>query len=168
MKEILMHKNITTTDFSAVKAADQAQTYLFDNFCELVTRMFFALEEEEWAQDAGWDIAFGQSMSEAEAAWKLVALQADDVIAAQPLSASDLILHRMAGLVKRAVSASSVAALCGIHTKAMQCRADTSPGLAAPVRDLVQEAESCIEQMVEHAQACDGDDMHDSILPLAA
>lgn len=163
-----MHKNITTTDFSAVKAADQAQTYLFDNFCELVTRMFFALEEEEWAQDAGWDIAFGQSISDADTAWQLVALQADDVIAVQPLSASDLIIHRMAGLVKRAVSAFSITALCDIHAKAMQCVSEASPRLAAPVRDLVQEAEICIEQMIEHAQACDGDDMQDSILPLAA
>lgn len=163
-----MTKNITTTDFLAPKAADQAQTYLFDKFCELLTRMFFALEEECWAEEAGWDIAFGQSMSEAEAAWKLVALQADDVTAVQPLSANDLILHRMAGLVKRAVSAPSVAALCDIHAKAMQCVAEASPGLATPVRDLVREAETCIEQMIEHAYAFEGDDMQDGILPLAA
>lgn len=163
-----MTKNITTTDFLAPKAADQAQTYLFDNFCELVTRMFFALEEECWTEEAGWNIAFGQSMSEAEAAWKLVALQADDVTAVHPLSASDLILHRMAGLVKHAVSASSITALCDIHAKAMQCVSEASPGLATPVRDLLREAASCIEQMVEHAYACEGDDMQDSILPLAA
>ncbi|WP_306155220.1 hypothetical protein [Roseovarius sp. MMSF_3281] len=163
-----MTKNITTTDFSAVKAAGKPQTDLFDNFCELLTRMFFALEEECWAEEAGWDIAFGNTMSEADAAWKLVALQADDVTAVQPLSASDLILHRMAGLVKRAVSASNVATLCDIHAKAMQCVAEASPRLAAPVRDLAQEAETCIEQMFEHAHACEGDDMQDSILPLAA
>ncbi|WP_294622104.1 hypothetical protein [uncultured Roseovarius sp.] len=163
-----MRKNINIISTPAPKAAGNPQSDLFDNFCELLTRMFFALEEECWAEETGWDIAFGQSMSEAEAAWKLVALQADDVTAVQPLSASDLILHRMAGLVKRAVSASNVATLCDIHAKAMQCVAEASPRLAAPVRDLVQEAETCIEQMFEHAHACEGDDMQDSILPLAA
>lgn len=163
-----MTENITTTDFSAVKAADKTQTYLFDNFCELLTRMFFALEEECWAQDAGWDIAFGQSIADADTAWQLVALQADNVTAVQPLSASDLILHRMAGLAKRAVSASSVTALCDIHAKAVQCRAEASPRLAAPVRDLLHEAETCIEQMVELTHAFEGDDAQDSILPLAA
>lgn len=163
-----MTKNITTTDFSAVKAAGNPQTDLFDNFCELLTRMFFALEEECWAEEAGWDIAFGNTMSEADAAWKLVALQADDVTAVQPLSANDLVLHRMAGLVKRAVSAPSVSDLCNIHAKAMRCLSEASPRLASPVRDLVQEAETCIEQMFEHAHAFEGDDMQDNILPLAA
>ena len=69
-----MNKNITITNTLASKAADKAQTDLFDHFCELVTRMFMALEEEEWATEGGWDIAYGRSVSDADAAWKLVAL----------------------------------------------------------------------------------------------
>lgn len=69
-----MNKNITTTTTLASKDADTAQTDLFDHFCELVTRMFMALEEEEWATETGWDIAYGRPVSDADAAWKLVAL----------------------------------------------------------------------------------------------
>ena len=56
-----MTTNDTITTAATSKAAGAAQSYIFDNFCELMTRVFMALEEEEWAEDAGWDIAFGIS-----------------------------------------------------------------------------------------------------------
>ncbi len=163
-----MTKNITTTDFSAVKAADQAQSYLFDNFCELMTRVFMALEEEEWATQAGWDIAFGPSVSDADAAWRLVAFQAEAVTAVQPLSIDDLLLHRMAGLMSRAVSATGIDALETVRSRAMHCIAQAPMATAAAVRDMAKEALRTIDQMLEHALVCDGDDMSVRALPLAA
>lgn len=163
-----MPKNINITSILASKADAQSEKYLFDGFCELLTRVLFALEEEEWAQEAGWDIAFRTSVADADAAWKLVALQADELIRVSPLSSSDLLLRRMAGLMKRAVSATTVGAICDIHAKAMECRLQASQALPAAVHDLAFEAEACLEQMFEHAHACEEHGMDDSILPLAA
>ncbi|WP_420557868.1 hypothetical protein [Roseovarius sp.] len=163
-----MPKNINITSIQASKADAQSEKYLFDGFCELLTRVLFALEEEEWAQEAGWDIAFRTSVADADAAWKLVALQADAVSDVAPLTSSDLLLRRMAGLIGRAVSAATVGAICDIHAKAMECRLQASQALPAAVHDLAFEAEACLEQMFEHAHACEARGIDDSILPLAA
>ena len=163
-----MTKNINITSIQAPKAGAQPEKCIFDGFCELLTRVLFALEEEEWAQEAGWDIAFRTSVADADAAWKLVALQADELIRVSPLSSSDLLLRRMAGLMKRAVSATTVGAICDIHAKAMECRLQASQALPAAVHDLAFEAEACLEQLFEHVHASESYGMNDSILPLAA
>ena len=163
-----MTKNITTTTTLTSKDADKTQTDLFDHFCELVTRMFMALEEEEWATEAGWDVAYGRSVSDADAAWKLVALQADTVTAMSPLSANDLLLHRLAGLVRRALAATNLAELEIVQKRAMHCLAQAPMSLARPVEDLGRETVTSIDQMIEHVLTCDGDQMSEHGLPLAA
>lgn len=163
-----MTKDVTITELSAPKAADTAQSCLFDHFCELMTRLFLAFEEEEWSQDAGWDIAFGQTASDADAAWRLVAIQAETVTALQPLSANDLLLHRIAGLVRHAVTATNVHALEVIRTRVTHCIAHAPMQLARAVHDLAEEALASIDQMIEHACACDGDALTARALPLAA
>jgi len=145
------YDTIITT--SASKATDTAPSHIFDDFCELMTRVFMALEEEEWSEGACWDIAFGQSVSDAEAAWKLVAAQADAVSAVQPLSGNDLLLHRMAGLISRAVSAPSIAALETVQAKAIHSVAQVPTHIATAVYDLAYEAQLSIDQLVEHAHA---------------
>ena len=163
-----MNKNITTTTALASKGADTAQTDLFDHYCELVTRMFMALEEEEWVTETGWDIAYGRSVSDADAAWKLVALQADTVTAMSPLSANDLLLHRLAGLARRALAATNLPELEIVQTRAMHCMAQAPRTLARPVLDLGRETVTSIGQMIEHVLACDDDQMSEHGLPLAA
>lgn len=163
-----MNKNITTTNSLASKGADTAQTDLFDHYCELVTRMFMALEEEEWVTETAWDTAFGRSVSDADAAWKLVALQADTVTAMAPLSANDLLLHRLAGLVRRALAATNLPELQWVQARAMHCMAQAPMSLARPVLDLGRETVTSIGQMIEHVLACDGDQMSEPALPLAA
>src|SRR6056297_2336269 len=135
-----MTKTVTITELSAPKAAAKAQNVLFDHFCGLMTRLFLAFEEEEWSHDAGWDIALGQTASDADAAWQLVAIQAETVTALQPLSANDLLLHRIAGLVRQAVTATSVGALEVIRTRAIHCIAHAPMHLARAVHDLAGEA----------------------------
>ncbi len=163
-----MTKSIPITTTLASKATGRAQSYLFDHFCELMTRLFMAFEEEEWAEDAGFDIAFGQSVSDADAAWRLVAIQAETVTAVQPLSANDLLLHRMAGLVSRAVSATSLAGLEAVQSRVVHCIAQAPAHVAAPVRDLAHEAQTCIDQMIEHALTSGSYERPGTGLPLAA
>ena len=163
-----MTKSIPITTTRASEATGGAQSYLFDHFCELMTRLFMAFEEEEWAEDAGFDIAFGQPMSDAETAWKLVALQAETVSAVHPLSTNDLLLHRMAGLISRAVSAPSVAALDAVQSRAVHCVAQAPAHIAEAVRDLAHEAQTCIDQMMEHALTNGSCERPGPGLPLAA
>lgn len=163
-----MTTNDTITTTSTSKAAGSAQSYIFDNFCELMTRVFMALEEEEWAENAGWDIAFGQSVSDAETAWKLVAAQADAVSAVQPLSGNDLLLHRMAGLISRAVSAPSIAALEWVQARAIYSVAQAPTHIAMAVCDLAHEAQLSIDQMVENAHANGPYERRDSGISLAS
>ncbi|MEQ8255232.1 MAG: hypothetical protein RKE52_04525 [Marinovum algicola] len=161
-----MTNNINITSNPAPKASAKPQKYLFDGFSDLLIRMHYAFEEEEWADDTMWDIACAQSASEVEKAWCLVKLKAEDLMAVQPLSENDLVLYRMAGLVKCAVSTDNIVTLCATHAKALECLSNASQGLAPAVRDLAQEAESCLDQMFEHALESEG--TTDSILPLAA
>ncbi|MDD9725955.1 hypothetical protein PVV74_10860 [Roseovarius sp. SK2] len=161
-----MTKNINITSNPAPKASAKPQKYLFDGFSDLLIRMHYALEEEEWADDTCWDIACDQSVSEVEKAWCFVEQKAEDLIAVQPLSENDLILQRIAGLVKRAVSTDNIVTLCATHAKALECLSNASQGLAPAVRDLAEEAESCLDQMFEHALESEG--TQDTILPLAA
>lgn len=163
-----MTKDITITDFSPVKASDKAQCNLFGNFCELMIRVFLALDEEEFATEAGWEIAFSPSASDADAGWKLVAIQAETVTALQPLSINDLLLHRMAGLMSRAVSATSIDALQTVRSRAMHCIAQAPMDIAPAVCDVAKEALSSLDQMIEHALVSDGDDRSERALPLAA
>lgn len=161
-----MPKNINITSMPAPKAAAAPQEYLFEGFCELLKRVFLALQDDGWAEDTCWDIAFGNSMSEAEAAWQLVSVQADDVLTASPLSTNDLVLHRMTRLLKRAVTAPDIAALNDVYTKIVAVRSNATSALAPAVMDLVQETEACIVEMYAHA--CEGGESQGSILPLAA
>lgn len=163
-----MTKSIPIIPTPVSEAMGRAQSYLFDHFCELMTRVFMAFEEEEWAEDAGFDIAFGQSVSDADAAWRLVAIQAETVTAVQPLSANDLLLHRMAGLISRAVSATSLAALEAVQSRAVHCLAQAPAHIAAPVRDLAHEAQICLDQMIEHALTNGSCERPGAGLPLAA
>lgn len=163
-----MTKENTITTTPASKATGKAQSCLFENFCELMTRLFLALEEDEWADDAGRDIAFEQSMSDADIAWKLVAVQAEAVDAVYPFSRNDLLLHRMAGVVLRAVSAPSIFALEGVQARAIRCIAQAPDDIAAAVYDLADEARISIDQLVENAYANDVRKGPCTGLPLAA
>jgi len=161
-------KSITITTTAASEATGRAESYLFDNFCELMTRVFTAFEEEEWAGAADWDIAFDQSVSDAEVAWKLVVIQAETVTAVRPISVNDLLLHRMAGLVSRAISATSLAALEAVRSRAMHCIAQAPTHIAEAVYDLAHEAQISIDQMIEHALTNGSYESPDAGLPLAA
>ena len=161
-----MTKNINITSNPAPKASAKPQKYLFDGFSDLLIRMHYALEEEEWTDDTRWDIACEHSITEVEKAWCFVERKAADLMAVQPLSENDLVLYRMAGLVKRAVSTDSIVTLCATHAKALECLSQASQGLAPAVRDLAEEAESCLDQMFE--RALESESAQDSILPLAA
>ncbi|MEB8389262.1 hypothetical protein OO012_18710 [Rhodobacteraceae bacterium KMM 6894] len=145
------YNTITTT--SASKALNNTKSRVFDDFCELMIRVFIALEEEEWSENLGWDTAFGQSVSDAETAWKLVAAQAETVSSATPLSMDDLLLHRLAGLISSAVSAPSVAVLEVIQERSIHAVAHAPAYVAAAVQDLAHEAQLCIDQLIEHAHA---------------
>ncbi|MEX1233446.1 MAG: hypothetical protein WEB56_00490 [Roseovarius sp.] len=163
-----MTKYNTSTTTPASKATAEARSYVFDHFCELMTRVLLALEEEDWAEGAGWDIAFGPSVSDADTAWKLVALQAETVRSVHPLSMSDLLLHRMAGLISRAVAAPSIAALESVRARAIHSIAQAPNQTAAPVRDLAEEAQISIEDMIERALSNGAHKSADMGLPLAA
>ncbi|NHQ75681.1 hypothetical protein HAT86_14600 [Roseovarius gahaiensis] len=163
-----MTDNISITNTLTSKGADKAQCNLFGNFCELMIRVFLALDEEEFATEAGWEIAFSPSASDADAGWKLVAIQAETVTAVQPISINDLLLHRMAGLMSRAVSATSIDALQTVRSRAMHCIAQAPMDIAPAVCDVAKEALSSLDQMIEHALVSDGDDRSERALPLAA
>ena len=163
-----MTKNIINTNTLTSKGADKAHCNLFGNFCELMIRVFLALDEEEFATETSWDIAFAPSASDVDVGWNMVAVQAETVTALQPLSTNDLLLHRMAGLMSRAVSATSIEALQAVRSRAMHCIAQAPMDIVPAVSDVAKEALSSLDQMIEHALVCDGDDMSARALPLAA
>lgn len=164
-----MSKSTTTTRSRAAKAAAKQEDNLFDHFCELMLRLFQALEEEELAADAGWDMISQQLYCpEVDAAWKLVAIQADMIAALKPRSADDKLLHRMAVLMSCAVSATTVRMLEAARSHAMRCVLKAPMDIAPAVRDLTHEARLGIEQMLEHAAARSCDKTSIPHLPLAA
>ncbi|MEI4264318.1 hypothetical protein [Roseovarius sp. D0-M9] len=64
---------------------------------------------------------------------------------------NDLLLHRMAGLISRAVAAPSIAALESVRTRAIHSIAQAPTQTAAPVRDMAEEARISIEDMIDGA-----------------
>ncbi|WP_157132434.1 hypothetical protein [Roseovarius sp. TM1035] len=164
-----MSKNITTTRSRAAKAVVKPEDNLFDHFCELMVRVLLALEEEELAADAGWDTAVRQPYcAEVDAAWKLVALQADVIAALKPRSADEKLLHSMAVLISCAVSATSIRVLEAARAHAMRCMLKADKDISPEVRDLADEARDGIEQMLEHTSARSCDNNSTRHLPLAA
>ncbi|WP_375553459.1 hypothetical protein [Roseovarius mucosus] len=164
-----MSKNITTTRSRAAKAVVKPEDNLFDHFCELMLRVLLALEEEELAADAGWDTSVRQPYCvEVDAAWKLVALQADMIAALKPRSANEKLLHRMALLMSCAVSADCIKVLAAARSHAMRCMLKADKDISSAVRDLADEGRVGIEQMLEHASARSCDDKSTRHLPLAA
>lgn len=164
-----MSKNTTTTHALAVKAGVKHEDNLFDHFCELMLRLFQALEEEELAADAGWDMISQQLYcAEVDAAWKLVKIQADMIVALKPRSEDEKLLHRMAVLMSCAVSATTISTLEASRSHAVRCVLKAPMDIAQAVRDLAHEAQLGIEQMIEHASACSGDENSARHLPLAA
>ncbi|MGK8235410.1 hypothetical protein ACLGGT_14730 [Roseovarius sp. MS2] len=164
-----MSKSTTITRSRAAKAAAKQEDNLFDHFCELMLRLLQAIEEEELAADAGWDMISQQLYCpEVDAAWKLVAIQADMIAALKPRSADDKLLHRMAVLMSCAVSATTVSTLEAARSHAMRCVLKAHKDISPAVLDLAQEARLGIEQMIEHASARSGDEKPTRHLPLAA
>ena len=85
-----------------------------------------------------------------------------------PLSANDLLLHRLAGLVRRALASTNLPELEIVQARARHCLAQAPMTLARPILDLGRETVTSIGQMIEHVLACDGDQMSEPALPLAA
>lgn len=164
-----MSKNIITTRSCAAKAVVKPEDNLFDHFCELMLRVLLALEEEEIAANAGWDTAVRQLYcAEVDAAWELVALQADMIAALKPRSANEKLLHHMAVLMSCAVTTDCMKVLAAARSHAVRCVMRAQQDISPAVRDLADEARDGIEQMLEHASARSCDNKSTRHLPLAA
>ncbi|WP_437197175.1 hypothetical protein [Roseovarius sp. MS2] len=164
-----MSNNFTTTHTLTAKAAAKQEDNLFDHFCELMLRVLLALEEEELAANAGWHMICHQPYcAEVDAAWKLVALQADVIAALKPRSANEKLLHRMAVLMSCAVTADCMKVLEASRAHAVRYMQKADKDISPAVRDLAGEARDGIEQMLEHASARSCDDKSTRRLPLAA
>ncbi|VVT33143.1 conserved hypothetical protein [Roseovarius sp. EC-HK134] len=164
-----MSNNFTTTHTLTAKAAAKQEDNLFDHFCELMLRVLLALEEEELAANAGWHMICHQPYcAEVDAAWKLVALQADVIAALKPRSANEKLLHRMAVLMSCAVTAECMKVLAAARSHAVRWVMRAQQDISPAVLDLADEGRLGIEQMLEHASARSGDNKSTRHLPLAA
>ncbi|WP_370211280.1 hypothetical protein [Roseovarius sp.] len=152
----------TTSAFYRKELAFKRLT-LFVDFKRMLEQLQRAIEAEEWADGANWDGAFGDTISEAEAAWQSVAELADAVINQPPLSLNDLLLHRVAGSVRNAVAAGQADELLFIHAKAERWCCDAPPGLSSRSVRLANGALLCLDRMYEIAAGRPGGNLPSSV-----
>lgn len=122
-----------------------------EKFQELLSALTEALADEAWLGDDGWDPAC-DLLDATDDAWRDIAERAAE-IQEIPASLRFLPLRRMAGLIGRAVDAVNLAELHDVCARAGRCTMSLRAREGESCRDLVIEAQDCLDEMACQAAA---------------
>jgi len=136
----------TTTPRLALKAASKPTSVFGTRFSDIVSNLYSSLEEEIWFDDTDYDPAFDWA-GDADAVWHAIAEDADVLTSLAPRSANDLALHRMSGLVARAIRSESLLELDDVRARSAHCL-DQAKHLRSPeIYYLLADAHECLDRM---------------------
>ena len=118
-------------------------------FERLVSNMQSTLDEEVFFDDTDWPDGFAWG-SETDAVWKGLAEDAKLLATFRTRKPADKLLCRAAGVIHRAIRSKSPLELEAAQVKFAQIMQSTA---SARVYFMLEEAELCLEQMAERAEA---------------
>ncbi|WP_340245615.1 hypothetical protein [Sulfitobacter pontiacus] len=126
--------------------AASPQSLMFER---LVSNMQSTLDEEVFFDDTDWPDGFAWG-SETDAVWEGLAEDAKMLATFRTRKPADKLLCRAAGVVHRAIRSKSLFELEAAQVKLAQIMQST---VSARVYFMLEEAELCLEQMVDRAEA---------------